>query len=178
MEKAAAFSLSSLLAGAVAGAVLGFVGGLLPLGLRVVFTSLLAIAAVVLGSLELLFGRRVPLPQIARATPQSWLEAGPLRWAVKNGAVLGIGATNRIGFWLWYAIPLGALLSGNPLLGGIVYGTYGLVRGLGPWPVILAQKATKADAQEWLIERHGLARGLAAAQLVLLGTAAAVVFGL
>lgn len=67
-----------------------------------------------------------------RETPQSWLEGGVVQWAVRNGVALGLGVTTRIGYWLWYAVPVICLLAGRPLPGALVYGLYGLVRtGVG-----------------------------------------------
>ena len=177
ISKAIVYSLSSALAGVVTGAVLGAVGGLLPLDSRLAVGSILAIVAVVLGSLEL-FGYRVQLPQFDCETPQRWVHKGPLRWATRNGLTLGFGATSRIGFWLWYVIPLGALLAGDPLFGAVVYGTYGLVRALGAVFILLGMLGLKVDASDWLIERYGAARALAAGQLLLLGVAGAIVVGL
>jgi hypothetical protein len=177
ISKATVYSLSSALAGLVAGAVLGSVGGLLSLDFRLAVGSILAIAAVVVGGLEL-FGRRVQLPQFDCETPQRWVHKGPLRWATRNGLTLGFGATSRIGFWLWYVIPLGALLVGHPVLGALIYGTYGLIRGLGAVFILFGMLGLKIDVSDWLIERYGAARALAAGQLLLLGVASAIVVGL
>jgi hypothetical protein len=103
---------------------------------------------------------------------------GPLRWATQNGLALGFGATSRIGFWLWYAIPLGAFLVGDPRLGAVVYGTYGLIRGLGAVFILLLMLRLKVDISDWLIRRYGAARVLAAGQLVLLGVSTSIVVGL
>ncbi len=175
--KAVVYSLSSALAGIVAGAALGAAGGLLALGLRVAVGSILAVAAIAVGSLEF-FGRRVRLPQFDCETPQRWIRKGPLRWATRNGLILGFGATSRIGFWLWYAIPLGAFLVGDVRLGAVVYGTYGLVRGLGAVFILLVMLTLKFDVSDWLIRRYGAARALAAGQLVFLGVSTSIVVGL
>ncbi len=177
VSKAIVYSLSSALAGVVTGAVLGAVGGLLPLDSRLAVGSILAIVAVFLGGLEL-FGHRVQLPQFDCETPQRWVHKGPLRWATRNGLTLGFGATSRIGFWLWYAIPLGAFLVGDPAFGAVSYGTYSLLRALGAVFMLLGMLGLKIDVSDWLIERYGAARALAAGQLVLLGAATAIVVGL
>ena len=177
VTKATVYSLSSALAGLVAGVVLGATGGLIALDLRLAVGSILALGAIAVGSLDL-FGRHVMLPQFDCETPQRWIHKGPLRWATRNGLVLGFGATSRIGFWLWYAIPLGAFLVGAPLFGAVIYGTYGLVRALGAVGILLGILGFKTDVSDWLIEHYSAARALAAGQLVLLGIAAAIVVGL
>jgi hypothetical protein len=176
-SKAVVYTLSSALAGLVAGAVLGTLGGLLPLRFRLAAGSILAVAAIAVSGLELL-GRRIQPPQFDCETPQRWVHKGPLRWATQNGLALGFGATSRIGFWLWYVIPLGALLLGDPWLGAVVYGTYGLIRGLGAVFILLLMLGLKVDISDWLIRRYGAARVLAAGQLVLLGVSTSIVVGL
>jgi hypothetical protein len=177
ISKAVVYSLSSALAGLVTGAVLGAVGSLLPLDFRLAAGSILAVIAIAVGGLEF-FGRRVQLPQFDCETPQRWVHRGPLRWATRNGLTLGFGATSRIGFWLWYVVPLGAFLLGDPRLGAIIYGTYGLVRALGAVFIFLGMLRFKVDISDWLIERYGAARVLAAGQLVFLGVALTFVVGL
>ena len=176
-SKAVVYTLSSALAGLVAGAVLGTLGGLLPLSFRLAAGSILAVAAIAVSGLELL-GRRIQPPQLDCETPQRWVHKGPLRWATQNGLALGFGATSRIGFWLWYVIPVGAFLLGDPWLGAVVYGTYGLIRGLGAVFILLLMLGLKVDISDWLIRRYGAARVLAAGQLVLLGVSTSIVVGL
>jgi hypothetical protein len=177
ISKAVVYSLSSALAGLVTGAVLGAVGSLLPLDLRLAAGSILAVAAIAVGGLELL-GRRIQPLQFDCETPQRWVHKGPLKWATRNGLTLGFGATSRIGFWLWYVIPLGAFLVGDPVVGAAIYGTYGLVRALGATVTVLGMIWLKTDISDWLIEEYGAARVLAAGQLVVLGVATAIVVGL
>ena len=91
---------------------------------------------------------------------------------------MGLGATSRIGFWLWYVIPVGASLIGDSVASGIIYGTYGLVRALGAVVILLGRMRIKTDISDRLVEGHGVARVLAAGQLVFLGVATAIVVGL
>ena len=130
-----------------------------------------------MGSLEF-FGRRVQPPQFDCETPQRWVRQGPLRWATRNGLTLGFGATSRIGFWLWYVVPLGTFLVGDPRLGAAIYGTYGLIRGLGAVFILLGMFRLKADISDWVMERYGAARVLAAGELIFLGVALTIVVGL
>ena len=177
ISKAIVYSLSSAVAGLVTGAVLGAVGSLLPLDFRLAIGSILAVVAIAVGGLEFL-GHRVQPPQFDCETPQRWVHRGPLRWAIRNGLTLGFGATSRIGFWLWYVVPLGAFLVGDSKFGAVIYGTYGLVRALGATVILLGMIRLKTDISDWLIERYGEARVLAAGQLVFLGVATAIVVGL
>ena len=177
ITKAVVYSLASAFAGGAAGAVLGALGSLLPLDFRLAAGSILAIAAVVVGGLEF-FGRRIQPVQFDCETPQRWVHRGPLAWATQNGLALGFGATSRIGFWLWYAIPLGAFLVGNPLFGAVTYGTYGLLRALGAVFILLVIMRTKVDISDWLIGHYGTAKILTTGQLTLLGVATAIVVGL
>ncbi len=177
ISKAAVYALASAVAGLVTGAALGIVGGLLPLDIRLAVGSILAIAAVAVGSLEL-FGRRMQPLQFDCETPQRWVNRGAWRWATRNGLTLGFGATSRIGFWLWYVIPLGAFLIGDPVASAAIYGTYGLVRALGAVVILLGMIRLETDISDRLIEGYGTARVLTAGQLVLLGVATAIVVGL
>ena len=177
ISKAAVYSLSSAFAGLAAGAILGALGSLLPLDFRLAAASILAIAAVAVGGLEV-FGRRIQPLQSDCETPQRWVHRGPLAWAIQNGLTLGFGAASRIGFWLWYAIPLGAFLVGDPAFGAVIYGTYGLIRALGAVFILLGIFRFKVDISDWLIARYDTARVLAAGQLVFLGVASAIVVGL
>ena len=63
-------------------------------------------------------------------------------------------------------------------LGAVVYGTYGLIRGLGAVFVLLFMLKSKVDISDWLIGRYGAARVLAAGQLIFLGVSSSIVVGL
>lgn len=177
ISKAAVYALASAVAGLVAGAVLGVLGGLLPLHIRLAVGSVLAIVAIALGGLEF-FGYRTQPLQFDCETPQRWVNKGAWQWATRNGLTLGFGATSRIGFWLWYAIPLGAFLLGEPIASAIIYGTYGLVRALGAVAIILGMRRLGDDMLDRLMEGYGTARILTAGQLVVLGVATAIVVGI
>lgn len=177
ITKATVYTLASAVAGLVTGAVLGTVGGLLPLDTRLAVGSILAIAAIAVGSLEL-FGRHTQPLQFDCETPQRWVNKGALRWSIQNGLTLGFGATSRIGFWLWYVIPLGAFLIGDPGAGAAIYGTYGLIRALGAPVILIGTARLGTDISDRLIEEYDTARVLAASQLLLIGVATAIVVGL
>lgn len=96
--KAISYALAATIAAAAMGAVLGAIGSNLPLELRIVAATLAALAAILVGGLELA-GRSVPVLQFNRETPQRWVHSGPVKWAIRNGASLGLGFTSRLGFW-------------------------------------------------------------------------------
>lgn len=116
--------------------------------------------------------------QRARETSQRWVHLRPIRWTTRNGLALGFGATSRIGFWLWYAVPAGAFLVGSPGLGAAIYGMYGLVRGIGAWGIIVGNRAASFNFADRLSDHLKAARVLAAGQLVTLGIAVAIIVGL
>ena len=181
VSKAIVLPTAMVLSGLITGAFLGAAGGILSSDVRFAGASLLAVVSIVFGSLEIA-GRRVWLLQYNHETPQRWLEMGPMRWAVVNGLALGFGATSRIGFWLWYTIPLGALLFARPDLGAAIYGTYSIVRGMAVWVLILGgSRISKWLGEGWgsWVTRHmSTARVVAASQLVFIGTVVAIVVGL
>lgn len=165
--------------GAVAGALAGAVGGLLTADVRSALGALLALAAAGLGLAELV-GHRVRIVQIDRETPFAWLESGRMRWAARNGMTLGFGAFTRLGFWLWFVIPCGALLSGSALVGALGWGAYAFVRTAGAgWILLLTDRRRlnpeKGDA---LLRQSGRARGAASAQLFVVGVLALLALGM
>lgn len=172
------YIVSAAAAGAVAGAVLGGVGHELPVSTRAAIATLLASGAVVLGFLGLV--ERAPAPlQFDRETPQRWVHSGSVSWALKNGGSLGLGVGSRLGFWLWYAIPTTAFLSGDLLLGGLIYGVYGLVRAGGAVGLILASWGSDFNrTADWLISRARDARMVTDVELLSVGLGAAIGIGL
>jgi hypothetical protein len=68
------------------------------------------------------------LPQVNRETEQSLLGRGPLAWALANGSLLGLGFTSRIGYWIFYLVPVGCFVVGSPALGALIWGAYGFTR--------------------------------------------------
>jgi hypothetical protein len=177
------FSLAAVFGGVVTGALLGLAGSFTSVEARIAVATVLAVAAVVLGALEL-SRRTVPLPQWNRETPQRWMLAGALKGAARTGFTLGSGLSTRIGFWLWYAVPAGSFLGGDWRFGMALYGTYGAARGLGPFGVLLASHVARRagrrelDVGRWLISRSDSGRTIAATQLLALGLAVGVGVGL
>jgi hypothetical protein len=135
-------TLSSLLllaAGVVAaglcGTILGAAGWALAGDLRALVV-LAAIAAVLMGAL------RSPVPwQRNVETPRAWLELRNWQTAARNGVALGTGYSTRIGFWLWYLVPIGAFAVGSPVGGALIYSAYAAARlgtsvGLGVLAIV------------------------------------------
>jgi hypothetical protein len=177
VKKGIVFTSGSLVMGLVAGAVLGYSGSLVPRDVRLGLGTLLAFAAVACGLVEVA-GRRIRPPQWNRETPQRWMYAGPLRAALRNGLTLGLGLTTRIGFVLWYAVPVGAFLTGDPVFGAVIYATYSLTRGITPW-IMISWQRLYGQQHGWTFERIGtslprhavIVKRIAAGQLVFLGIA-------
>ncbi|MCB9010027.1 MAG: hypothetical protein H6656_22090 [Ardenticatenaceae bacterium] len=177
MQKAVLYSFAATLAGLVSGGLLGLAGHFVPLTVRIAAASLLGLVAITVALLEL-NGRPIRPLQCNRETPQNWVHKGPTRWAIQNGLALGCGATNRIGFWLWYAVPTGAFLFASPWAGAAIYGVYSTTRGMAVWAIILGLARRRENWDEWLLKRKETARIVAAAQLLFLGIAVVIAVGL
>lgn len=155
-RKAAAFAGASALGGLLAGAALGATGSVIPEPFRLAIGTVAFFALVVVGVVEAQ-GRRLRLPQRNKETPQRWIHAGPLQWAMRNGFSLGLGFTSRLGFWLWYVIPLVAVVVGDVWLSAVLYATYGATRGLTAVAIFgYALQRPGWDYGNWLLARAAL----------------------
>lgn len=175
---AAVVAAASALAGLTLGFLLGLVGSMIEETTRIGLATLLGVVAAGLGIVELAGTRLHPL-QWNRETPQRWVdEESSFRWAIRNGFALGSGAMSRIGYWAWYVVPIGSLLTGSAEAGAALYGTYGVVRGLTVWAIVagLARRPTD-DFGDWLMRQGDHARHLAASQLFVVGTVVVAVVG-
>lgn len=161
------------------GGLLGLAGSILSRDVRIGLASLLAVAAIVIGVLDMSTSN-LKLMQCDRETPHRWLYVGPLRWATWNGAALGLGFTSRIGFWLWYVVPVSVVLSGDPALGALIYGSYGLVRGWSVWLHLLGSKreASPEDPVLRLMQLYPRVRLWTATVLTMAGIVSSIVLGL
>jgi hypothetical protein len=183
VSKAAIFTIASGAAGGGAGAALGAIGGLADERARLGVATLLGLVGLAVGLTELTRFRFKPL-QVERETDQRWMDHGALRGAAMNGTALGVGFTSRIDFWLFWAIPAGAVLSGSVVGGLIIFGTYGLARGVAPWILIAAAKLLERrsrrfeQAAEWLLSRRTLSRSLAGGYLIGLGAFVVTAIGI
>ena len=78
-------------------------------------------------------------------TPTEWLEREGLGVAVRNGFALGAGFLTRLGFWIWWALPVLVFESGSVRAGAVVGATYGAVR-LGSSSLVAAgAEAARSD---------------------------------
>ena len=102
-----------------------------------------------------------------------------MAWAMRNGLTLGIGATSRIGFALWYAIPFGVFCLGDPEAGAFIYATYGGLR-TGLMCVVFAiwTAHPRWDYGPWLLSRRAIATSLASLGMVGLGATLFFLVGL
>lgn len=175
LTRSLAYVLSATLSGAITGGGLALVGQALGRDGRAVVAAAGAAGAIVVGGSELA-GVRVPLPQLDRETPPPWTVRHALAWAIRNGALLGTGAWSRIGFWLWFVVPVGALISGDAIRGAGLYGAYGLARSGSVWLVALGQQrgVGKGSIDLWLVGRAEALRRPAALLLLADGIALAI----
>jgi hypothetical protein len=172
------FPVFTGLGGVLTGFFLGATGSHVPLDTRLALGSLIAPLGVFLGAMDVI---RRPLPplQCDRETPKKWVDEGFLLWPIKNGLALGCGATSRLGFWLWYVIPTGAFLLGSATLGSLIFGSYGLARGMGVWGFILLRVSTDSESfVQWLGSNMSRARAITGAGLVLVCAFSIVAVGL
>ncbi len=168
--RAAIYVLSAAAAAGLAGLALGLLGASLLADTREYIVPAVAGMLAVAGIWDAGV-RRLPLLQRDTETPQQWLDLGPVGWAAVNGAALGVGAGSRLGFLLWYAIPLAALLSPSLLFSAFVYGAYGFSRAVAaPTLYRLGSRFHGLDA--WLITRMPLARTVTSAYLAFMALVA------
>ncbi|MEV0592798.1 hypothetical protein [Nonomuraea cavernae] len=114
--------LSAIGAAALTGALLGLLGAALEPGMRALL-ALAAASAVAVGAVS----RPVPW-QLDRETDTDWLGYEDWRTAAYNGVALGLGFTTRIGFWLFYLVPLTAFVVADPVLGAAGYAAFAVSR--------------------------------------------------
>lgn len=176
-QVATIYVLAALGIGLAAGGALGWAGSHLAFEARALIGAVLAVIAIGIGLVEL-SGRRVPLVQLDRETPAEWIERGPTQWALRNGLAIGFGGGTRLGFWLWYVVPLGAFLSGSVVVGAVGYGCYSLIRTLSVGGMMWLFERGRIDREGvWVLEFFDQARTMAATQLVVVGLATLVLFG-
>lgn len=113
---------AAVLSGALVFAAVAEAGTLFP-PLSRGFVAL--VAAVVLISAG--FSREEPVQWNAE-TPSSWLERENLLVAAWNGLALGAGFVTRLGFWLWWVLPLMVFETAAGPDGLLVGAAYGLTR--------------------------------------------------
>jgi uncharacterized membrane protein len=95
-----------------------------------------------------------------------------------NGAAIGFGATSRLGFWLWYAIPIGSFLLASPIAAAGIWMAYGIARTASAgliWAVSLRRPSMD---QDWLISQRTHATDASATLMAILGLATFLLVGL
>lgn len=170
------YVLAGTAAGAAAGTLLGVAGSILDEPARLAVGTLLGAALAVLGVRAMVRGGAPP--QLDRETPIRWVERGPIFWPLANGAALGLGAASRLGFWLWYSIPVGCFLVATPLLSGLIWASYGFARTAAAGWLWLLEARDPDRNSRWLMEQRERARSVSAVLMVVVGSATFLLLGL
>jgi hypothetical protein len=172
------FVAAATVTGTIVGALLGWVGGTFSEPTRLASGSALGLVAITIASAELA-GRGVRPLQCNRETPKRWVDGGMATWSTRTGAALGFGATSRLGYSLWYCVPLSALMIGDLVAGAVIYGLYAFVRTAAAVALVAAgRRSDLNEVADWLLARRHVARLVSAAQLLLVGLVVAVSVGI
>lgn len=143
---------------ALFGAALGWIGR--ALGAPWQRPGLLALATVsALYAVGALTRLRVPVPQLRRQVPDWWRTFfGRSFAAMLYGAGLGIGFLTYLSTGTLVVVAFAAAASGRPVIGAIVMGPFGLVRGLS---AIVSWRSTSQEQSRALVDRLVAAPGSA-----------------
>lgn len=139
------YTLGGTLGGAVAGLLFAALGVLAGDGPRPAIALVAIAVAALLGAWEA-SGRRARMLQLDQETPQRWMHFGPVRWALANGAALGFAVTSRLGFPLWYVLPIVSFASGTLWFGPLLWAVYGASRTSLAWLVLGVMRRRRPDA--------------------------------
>jgi hypothetical protein len=163
------FTVSAVLAAALFGAALGFVGA--AVGAR---EAVLAAGALALVAAAREAGLvRLPLPQARRQVPERWRFELPLPfWASGYGAGLGVGVFTFQPVSTFWVACAGALALARPLPAALCFSVYGAGRAAS----VLWARARVRDAGEAVERLTGRRRGLLRANAVALAACAALLF--
>jgi hypothetical protein len=132
------------------GAALGAAGGLLGAPWGVAGAVLVAAVAALYAAREL-GGLAVPLPDRRKQVPEWWRTFFPPPVAAfLYGAALGIGFLTFLRFGTLVAVTAAAFASGDPLVGALMIGPFGLARGLS---VAVAASGRSDEAVARVIDR-------------------------
>lgn len=159
--------------GICTGAVFGVVASVLSSeSTNAVDYVIIAVVAVVAGSglYELITARR-PKTIVQRnvETPLEWTSKSGAEWALKNGFALGAGVGTRIGFSVWYIMPITALALGTFFGSVAIFAVYGFCRTAFVTVLYALSLRTSASEIADLLLRHlRSARRIAGASAVLL----------
>lgn len=149
--------LSGAFAASVVGATLGALGAALGPAARWLLYLTVGVAIVLTAVC-----RERPW-QVDRETPQRWLAHSGSTVVILNGIVLGTGFLSRQGTWLFYTVPLSAFVTGDVILGALLYMSYGATRLL--FSITLAHRRLRNIAFE---KRASIRRTTITADLFLL----------
>ena len=116
------FIATAALTATLVGGLLATIGALLEAPARI---GLAAAALIALGAATI--RHREPW-QLNRETNPDWLLLEDWRTAAYNASSLGLGLATRIGFWMFFLIPIGAFVSGSALVGAFIYSCYAVTR--------------------------------------------------
>lgn len=91
----------------------------------------------------------------------------------------GLGAFTRLGFTLWYAIPAGALIVGDPVFGAVLYAANGVIRtGSASLLWLLGRRRGTIDPMlRWLERQHVRSQQVAGVHLAVLSAASLIIVG-
>lgn len=131
------------------GLTLGAIGALLGAPYEGGLTAWLVASVAGLYALRELFRLRIPLPDLDRQVPDWWRTYFSLPIAsLLYGTGLGVGFITYLSFGTLVPVALGALLLGDPLLGALLVGAFGLARGLSV--LVSARRTPPEDIVEGL----------------------------
>lgn len=140
---------ATLAAGAF-GAALGGLGAMLgaPWGRAGLMAVAVAATVYAIGELP---RAPVPVPALRRQVPDWWRTYfGPSMTALLYGAGLGIGFFTFLAHGTLLVVSVAALASGRPLVGALVVGAFGLVRGLS---AVVASGVDTTERGRTLVDR-------------------------
>lgn len=138
----------------VAGAL---VAAILPQALAV---GVWLLAAAVISAAELM-GKRLPLPQNARAVPQQIITSGEYSGPLQFGFEMGTGVRTFMPSGVPHIVAIGLVLTGSPLVGLVA----GIGFGLGRLAMTVARGASP-DPRGWDAQLFRTRRGLSAVTAV------------
>lgn len=177
--RAAIFFLSAVLGSAFIGASLGALGAALSTSGRPAVILGVSLVGAALGGAEIL-GRRPWVLQRDQATNQRWMRFGATVNSAANGVAMGIGFATRIGYWLWYVLPIVAVLSGSWRTGALLFFAYASVRaGIGVFFAVTGETRRESAhrLQDYLARLNPLMRTICAGTLAVVSVAYAVAMG-
>ncbi len=138
------------LAAGLLGALLGGLGALLGAPRGSMDLLVVGVVAGAYASREL-FGVPVPLPDKRRQVPDWWRTFfSPPMAAFLYGAGLGVGFVTFLSYGTFVAVAVGAVATGDPLVGALVGAPFGAARGLA---VAIGSGSEDADQAGRVVDR-------------------------